>query len=292
MNKKIKIVITIFAVVGVIGFFLNCFISNKESIKDSAGDLIVDVANQELTAVNPAEPASAGISESIGATNTGARGAIDIAQPEYYLVVNVVDGDTFDVNINGFTERIRLIGMDTPELKDPRKPVQCFAAEASAKAKELLLNKKVRLAADPTQDNLDKYGRLLRYAYREDGLFFNQWMIQNGYAFEYTYITPYQRQQEFKDAELYARDNKLGLWSPDTCDGNAEIKTATSADSSAALPYGEHKWYVSSYYNSKYYYCDTDDRWKGLSKTYLKEFNSEEELLTAYPNRTLHEPCR
>ncbi|MCG2686669.1 thermonuclease family protein [Candidatus Parcubacteria bacterium] len=211
---------------------------------------------------------------------------------EYYLVTNVVDGDTFDVSINGVTERIRLIGMDTPELKDPRKPVQCFAAEASKKATDLLLNKKVKLITDPTQDDIDKYNRLLRYAYREDGLFFNKWMIENGYAFEYTYVIPYQYQQEFKDAELYARNNLLGLWSPDTCNGSTEIKTTPTAENPAVLPPGEHKWYTSSYYSAEYYYCDTDNQWEGLSKTYLKEFNSAEELLSAYPSRTLHEPCR
>ncbi len=134
-----------------------------------------------------------------------------------YLVTRVVDGDTFDVNINGQTKRIRLIGVDTPETVDPRKPVQCFGKEASNKAVELLLNKKVKLDADSTQGETDKYGRLLRYAIREDGLFYNKWIIENGYAHEYTYNTPYKYQTEFKKAEQEAQSQKRGLWADNAC---------------------------------------------------------------------------
>ena len=89
-----------------------------------------------------------------------------------------MDGDTIDVIINGQEERLRLIGVDTPETKDPRKPVQCFGVEASSKATELLLNKKVRLEFDSSQSKRDKYNRLLAYIYREDGLFYNKWIIE------------------------------------------------------------------------------------------------------------------
>jgi len=105
-------------------------------------------------------------------------------QYEYYLVSSVVDGDTLKVNINGTIETLRLIGMDTPETVDPRKPVQCFGKEASNKAKELLIGKKVRIEKDSTQGELDKYGRRLVYIYREDGLFYNKYMIEQGYAHE------------------------------------------------------------------------------------------------------------
>jgi micrococcal nuclease len=135
-------------------------------------------------------------------------------------VVNVVDGDTIKVNINGATETLRLIGIDTPETVDPRKPVQCFGKEASNKAKEILTGKKVRLEADSTQDERDKYNRLLRYVYLEDGTFFNKLMIEEGYAHEYTYQSnPYKYQTEFKEAEKNARESKKGLWG-DLCGGD------------------------------------------------------------------------
>lgn len=133
------------------------------------------------------------------------------------LVTRVVDGDTIDVVGVG---RIRMIGLDTPEVVDPRKPVQCFGVEASNKAKEILSNKKVRLEADPTQGDKDTYGRALRYVYLADGTLFNKWMIENGFAHEYTYNIPYKFMNEFKAAEKSAREANRGLWSPQTCNGN------------------------------------------------------------------------
>ena len=138
-----------------------------------------------------------------------------------FIVEKVVDGDTIKVNINGKLETIRLIGLDTPETVDPRKAVQCFGREASDKAKELLTGKKVILEVDITQGELDKYNRLLRYIFLEDGTFYNKLMISEGYAHEYTYQSnPYKYQNDFKNAEKYARENKLGLWSDNTCGGD------------------------------------------------------------------------
>lgn len=136
---------------------------------------------------------------------------------QYYKVVNVVDGDTIDLLIDGKSQRLRLIGIDTPETVDPRNPVQCFGIEASNKAKGLLTGQEVSLEDDPTQDNLDKYDRLLRYVFLKDGTFFNKLMITEGYAHEYTYDTPYKYQQEFKDAEKQASESKVGLWADNAC---------------------------------------------------------------------------
>src|SRR6476660_7558603 len=114
------------------------------------------------------------------------------AEPLTAIVVRVVDGDTVDVQMaDGHTERLRLIGIDTPETVDPRKPVQCFGREASAHAHELLDGQAVTIDGDPTQDTRDRYGRLLAYLWRADGLFFNQRMISDGFAHEYTYRLPY-----------------------------------------------------------------------------------------------------
>lgn len=138
-------------------------------------------------------------------------------------VASVVDGDTLKVAIDGKEETLRLIGMNTPETVDPRRPVQCFGREASNKAKELLSGKKINLEADPTQGERDKYGRLLRYVFLEDGTNFNQLMIAQGYAHEYTYDSnPYKYQKEFKEAEKAARADQKGLWSKDTCAGNTD----------------------------------------------------------------------
>lgn len=145
----------------------------------------------------------------------------------FYKVLSVVDGDTIKVDIDGKTETLRLIGLDTPETLDPRKPVQCFATEASNKAKEILTDKNVRLEADPTQGERDIYDRLLRYIFLEDGTFYNKLMIEEGYAHEYTYQSnPYKYQLEFIDAENQARQAERGLWNRATCNGdtNQEAK--------------------------------------------------------------------
>lgn len=132
-------------------------------------------------------------------------------------VTRVVDGDTIKVLINNKEETVRLIGIDTPETVDPRKPVQCFGKEASEKAKEILNGETITLESDSTQSNRDKYGRLLRYVFL-NSLNFNKLMISEGFAHEYTYRSnPYKYQLEFIQAAKDARQNKKGLWANNVC---------------------------------------------------------------------------
>lgn len=145
---------------------------------------------------------------------------------ETFRVVKVIDGDTINVDINGKIETLRLIGIDTPETVDPRKPVQCFGVEASNKAEGVLNGQSVRLEGDNTQGERDKYNRLLRYVFLLDGTNFNKQMISEGYAHEYTYQSnPYKYQIEFKQAEKEARENKRGLWADNACGGNSTTST-------------------------------------------------------------------
>ncbi|OGZ18132.1 MAG: hypothetical protein A2494_00450 [Candidatus Lloydbacteria bacterium RIFOXYC12_FULL_46_25] len=152
--------------------------------------------------------------EDIATTTSIASSSVQ--QVPYYEVLRVVDGDTIDIALHGKT-RVRLIGINTPEIVDPRRPVQCFGKEASAKAKELLLGKSITLEFDPSQDKYDKYGRLLAYVHLQDGTFFNEQMIRDGYAYEYTYRLPYKYQEEFKRAEYEAKSAKMGLWADGVC---------------------------------------------------------------------------
>ncbi|MBP9813651.1 thermonuclease family protein [Candidatus Woesebacteria bacterium] len=131
-------------------------------------------------------------------------------------VVKVVDGDTISVLLNGKKETVRLIGIDTPEVVDPRRLVQCFGKEASEKTKQLLTDKQVTLVDDQSQGNRDKYNRLLRYVFLDD-VNINQQLLEEGYAHEYTYRLPYTYQPEFTDAERRARENKKGLWADGVC---------------------------------------------------------------------------
>uniref|UniRef100_UPI003F583E50 thermonuclease family protein n=1 Tax=Mycolicibacterium obuense TaxID=1807 RepID=UPI003F583E50 len=142
-----------------------------------------------------------------------ATGVIDGPFP----VVRVIDGDTIVVEIDGTPTTIRLIGIDTPELVDPRKPVQCFSREASEYTKAMLTGQSVYLEYDPTQDRIDRYGRGLAYVWTTAERLVNLDLIAGGYANEYTFNTPYRYQAEFQAAEFAAADEARGLWSPDTC---------------------------------------------------------------------------
>lgn len=134
------------------------------------------------------------------------------AQPGLYQVTEFVDGDTIAVDMNGHGEKIRFIGVDTPETHDPRKSVQCFGQVAAEFTKSFIVNNNVRLEADPLDTNRDRYDRLLRYVYLPDGRMVNSEIIKQGYGFAYTGF-PFTKSVEFVELQRHARENKLGLWS-------------------------------------------------------------------------------
>ncbi|GGC69695.1 hypothetical protein GCM10011410_23130 [Hoyosella rhizosphaerae] len=139
-----------------------------------------------------------------------------------FRVDRVVDGDTVRVLINGESVSVRLIGLDTPEIVHPQRPVECFGREASDRAKQLLDGETVYLEFDPTQGREDRFGRALAFVWFDDGRLFNYEMIAAGYGHEYTFRAPYRYQEEFKAAQRAASDNDRGLWHPDTCAGVVE----------------------------------------------------------------------
>lgn len=149
-----------------------------------------------------------------------AHAPVQSGSPEFagpYRVTRVVDGDTLVVDIDGSATILRLIGLDTPEILDPRKPVQCFGREASQRAKALLTNQSVHIEYDRSQGMLDKYDRTLAYVYLSDGSLFNERMIAEGYGHEYTYNLPYRYQARFQAAEDAARTGSRGLWADAAC---------------------------------------------------------------------------
>lgn len=286
MKKKIYIVGVL-----VVVFLIACAFSSNSSIDN--GKVQTTKADEQASSILK----NTDIISDIGTSTIDVK--LTQSNTTLLNVVKVVDGDTIDVSIDGKTERIRLIGINTPETVDPRKSVECFGKEASDKAKSILSGKKVYLEADVTQGERDKYNRLLRYVFLEDNTNFNLQMIKDGYAYEYTYEVPYKYQLEFKAAQKYAQENLKGLWSPDTCNGDATIKatvpgTITSVPSQTTVTPSQSAgvYYTSSYGTSKYYYPASCSGWKSLSTKYLKSFNSLEELLKAYPSRTLSSQCQ
>jgi micrococcal nuclease len=128
------------------------------------------------------------------------------------VVREVVDGDTIVVRLHDTDEKVRLLGIDTPETKDPRKPVQCFGKEASAHTAELLPpGTEVHLVRDV--EDRDRYDRILAYVYRaQDGLFVNLELARGGFADLLTYPPNVAHTSDFQGAVAEARREQRGLW--------------------------------------------------------------------------------
>lgn len=125
---------------------------------------------------------------------------------EWRTVVRVVDGDTLLLDGD---ERVRLIGVNTPESVDPRRPVEYFGNEAAAFTRRLAQGKRVRLAYD--EERKDRYGRTLAYVFFEDGSMLNAEIIRQGYGNAYTRF-PFRYAEEFRAYEREAREQRRGLW--------------------------------------------------------------------------------
>lgn len=138
---------------------------------------------------------------------------------ETYLVTRVIDGDTIEIQGG---QRVRYIGIDTPETVDPNRPVGCYGQEASDKNKTLVLNKQVKLEKDVSET--DKYGRLLRYVYVDD-MMVNDYLVRQGYANASSYPPDVKYQEQFRQAQQEAVANNRGLWG--SCQSNQTTIKAT-----------------------------------------------------------------
>jgi micrococcal nuclease len=140
-------------------------------------------------------------------TGAGGSGTSSAAR-----VVRVVDGDTIVAAVGGRQERVRYIGVDTPETVKPGTPVQCFGKKASARNQALLpAGTRVRLETDA--EERDRYGRLLAYVYRDDdGLFVNASLVRDGYATVLTIRPNVAHADQFTALARAARKAGRGLW--------------------------------------------------------------------------------
>lgn len=127
---------------------------------------------------------------------------------EWFTVDRVIDGDTIVLNTG---EIVRYIGIDTPELKHPQVGKQCYGEEAKLANEALLKGYQVRLGVDISET--DRYGRLLRYLYRDDGVFINDALVRSGFAFAYPYPPDVREQPLLAESQTEARHKGLGVWS-------------------------------------------------------------------------------
>jgi micrococcal nuclease len=142
-----------------------------------------------------------------GDSDSGSTGAAGEGR-----VVRVVDGDTIHVLVGGRREKVRYIGVDTPETHHPAKPVQCFGREASAFNARLVARERVRLVRDV--EPRDRFGRLLAYVYRaRDGLFVNAELARAGYARPLAITPDVRHAARLRALARAARQAGRGLWS-------------------------------------------------------------------------------
>lgn len=168
----------------------------------------VQPSNQPIS--NPAFPQNIKPSDLTEATPSAA-GSDFALEGDQVLVTKVIDGDTIEIESRA---RIRYLGVDTPETKDPRKPVECFGKEAKNENKKLVEGKVVILQKDVSET--DKYGRLLRYVFLPVGegefLFVNDYLIRAGFAKVLTIPPDVSYAEQFLEAQREAREEKRGLW--------------------------------------------------------------------------------
>ncbi len=127
-------------------------------------------------------------------------------------VIRIVDGDTIVVSPN---EKVRLIGVDTPETVHPKKTVECFGKDAKEFTRTMVEHQSIRLILDEAnaaRNHKDRYGRTLAYVYFDDGTMLNAELIRRGYAHAYTRF-PFRHVVEFRQLERIARSQGVGLWS-------------------------------------------------------------------------------
>lgn len=136
-----------------------------------------------------------------------------LASDEIATVAGVIDGDTITLLDK---RKVRYIGIDTPETRHPIKGVECFGKEASAKNKELVAGKTIRMRKDLS--DVDRYGRLLRYVWIDATdsahmIFVNEYLVSGGYASASTFPPDVAYATLFKKRAEEARSSKKGLWS-------------------------------------------------------------------------------
>ncbi len=179
-----------------------------KTILSLAGTILVAiVAILANKAVRYIPPAIISLPESNSSSTPQVSTSTSTVAEDWFTVARAVDGDTVEL-ADG--TKVRYVGVNTPETHHPTKGVQCYGKEAAAYNQTLVAGKKVRLAKDVSET--DRYGRLLRFVYLEDGTFVNRLLLEQGYAEVMTYPPDVAKSKEFLAVQSQAREAKRGLW--------------------------------------------------------------------------------
>lgn len=147
-------------------------------------------------------------------------------QDGLYRVTRVIDGDTIEIDLHGRRERVRYIGIDTPETVHPSRGVEPYGLAASAANRRLVEGREVRLEFDV--EKRDRYGRLLAYVWLDD-ILVNEWLVRNGYAQVATYPPNVRYVDRFLEAQRQARQGERGLWGLGSKDRESPVRARTTA---------------------------------------------------------------
>lgn len=190
---------------------------------------------------------------------------------DWQMVTKVYDGDTVKL-ANG--SRVRYIGIDALEMNED--PINPSAIKATQENEKLVLNKNVCLIKDSQTDNEDKYGRLLRYLYLENGTFVNKNLIEGGWATAYT-VFSFSKKEEFIQAEKYAQEKQLEVWG---VENNNQNRNETISPVQAKGHYGEsamvHFTVLSSHDSGKAIFLNSETNYQSTKNfTVVIFYNSK-----------------
>lgn len=211
--KRLKFSIIILAILIILIGLLSATLStNSSNIVDNLKNLSTEIASSIINdnTLNLSDNVKNTLNNYINPSSNSTSDNTSNISSELYKVVRVVDGDTIIIDYKGTEERVRLIGVDTPESVHPDKEKNTeFGTTASNFSKELLTDKYVKIELDVQER--DQYGRILAYVYLDD-IMVNKILLQEGYAKVATYPPNVKYVDDFTAIQEEARNNKKGLW--------------------------------------------------------------------------------
>lgn len=211
--KRLKFSIIILAILIILIGLLSAVLStNSSNIVDNLKNLSTEIASSIINdnTLNLSDNVKNTLNNYINPSSNSTSDNTSNISSELYKVVRVVDGDTIIIDYKGTEERVRLIGVDTPESVHPDKEKNTeFGTTASNFSKELLTDKYVKIELDVQER--DQYGRILAYVYLDD-IMVNKILLQEGYAKVATYPPNVKYVDDFTAIQEEARNNKKGLW--------------------------------------------------------------------------------
>lgn len=197
------------AIAGAAVFFTAGFLAGANLSESKTGEYPTP-ANSSGQISKPSQPSETPSIEPSSQASPESSLEPSIELGPLYDVLSVTDGDTFRVDYEGYSEPVRLIGIDTPESVNQ---TECFGPEASRFTKKALEGKRVYLVRDGMQDDRDRYGRLLRFVFLEDKSNFNVTLVREGFAeymSKYPVADPFR--SELSSAQDFASQNAKGMW--------------------------------------------------------------------------------